>query len=138
MIRFVETEFNSVLLYVPVVNGKPWADWAGNTIQDYPSYCGAGEGIGNLIIPDRIWFLPVSVACHIHDVSWELAEPTEQDRKSADTVFLANMLRVIEAESNWFMRILRNQRAMTYYNAVDCKKNNVFWNLKRAQAGAAK
>lgn len=132
-IKFVEQEFDGVKLLVPLLFTFPWNDFSGKTIADYPSFCGAGEGLGDVIIPETIWGLSVSVACEIHDISWEVAEATEADRRAADEAFLINMLSIIKARSNWFMRILRNQRAMVYYNAVDSEKNHVFWNIKRAQ-----
>lgn len=132
--RFVDATFDSLVLRVPVMpNGKPWDEWAGPDIRDYPTRCGAGEGIGDKIVPDTIYFLPISVACDIHDICWQIAPATEYARKESDYVFLYNMLTIIEAESNWFMRALRNQRAMVYYNAVDCELNNIFWKLKREQ-----
>ena len=127
-------KFDGVPLMVPIINGKPFDDWAADTCKDYPSFCGAGSGIGDWIVPDRIWLLKVSVACHIHDLCWELAEPTSKDLVEANRVFLSNLMAIIKAKSNWFTRILRNQRAMIYYTAVDSKKNHVFWSLKIQQA----
>lgn len=125
--------FDGIHLTVPVIEGVPFYDWAGTTTEDYGCFCGAGEGLGEKIIPESLLFLKISVACHIHDLCWELAEPTQQALDRANKVFLDNLQAINKARSGWVMRIARAQIAMFYYSAVDTKKNKVFWNLKREQ-----
>lgn len=132
-LQFVEQEFDGILLWVPLVCGRPWKDFSGKNIDDYPPFCGAGSGIGDLIVPETMYFLRMSVACEIHDISWQLAPPTETARKVSNERFLVNMLRVIEARSDWITRFFRNDRAMFYYNMVDTEKNYLFWKLKVEQ-----
>jgi hypothetical protein len=42
-------------------------------IEDWPTFCGAGDGPGDWIVPDKargVYFTP---ACFIHDIDWALA-----------------------------------------------------------------
>jgi hypothetical protein len=43
---------------------------------------------------------------------------TGEDKIKADNVFKYNMLAHIKANSNWFMRLLRNRMAKRYHFAV--------------------
>lgn len=45
-------------------------------IDDYPSFCGAGKGIGDKIVPEFIGGMRCSHICHIHDEWWEKCDPT--------------------------------------------------------------
>jgi hypothetical protein len=100
---------------------------------DFPKCCGAGDGIGKLIVPDSIYGLKVSAACFIHDDDWENAEPTWDAFHSANSRFLTNLLAIINTKSySWFFRIPRRYRAMTYYSAVD-EASFIFWRLKKKQ-----
>lgn len=126
--------FDGVILQVPIISGFRWNDWAEKTCEKYPTYCGAGKGIGDLIVPDKLLGLRVSVACHIHDVSWAVAEATDEARNIADKMFLDNMQAIIKAKpGTWWQRAIRHMMAMGYYVAVNSTKNHLFFDLKREQ-----
>ena len=133
MLQYTQVPFDGIYLRVPIINGVPFNDWSANTIDDYPSYCGAGSGIGDLIIPETLLRLRISPACHIHDISWELAGPTEEELLEANRTFLTNILAIVEPRSNWFIEFPRQQLAMVYYSTVNSKKNDIFWDIKREQ-----
>lgn len=80
--------------------------------------CGAGHGLGAKLVPETIYLLNISTACTIHDVEWALAESIE-DLELANIRFLINLLKIINAESNFLTRMPRRYRATTYYNAVE-------------------
>ena len=80
--------------------------------------CGPGKNIGDALVPDTIWGLNIKVACIIHDLDCNAAK-TESDWERGDERFLINLLRIINAKSNFFIRGLRRYRALTYYNAVE-------------------
>lgn len=91
--------------------------------------CGPGRGLGEKLIPETIWGLSVTPACQIHDQMYEKGE-TIGDKESADRVFLNNMLRIINGNSNRFMRWLRTRRALKYYEAVRDFGGPAFWSNK--------
>lgn len=79
--------------------------------------CGPG-GIGDMLVPDRLWFCSVKPACKVHDwmYTWGC---TEDDKKIADDLFLENMEFIIDAKTKWtWLRVLRKNRAYKYYLAV--------------------
>ena len=91
--------------------------------------CGPGHGLGDKLVPEKNWGLSMTGACQIHDKMYERGK-TELDREEADRVFLNNMLRLVEANSNFIMKPLRRQRALTYYAAVRDFGGPSFWNTK--------
>ena len=89
--------------------------------------CGAGDGLGDRLVPDTMWGLSVQPACEIHD--WMYAKGRSiEDKKQADGVFLDNLLRIIDAgTSSWVLRKLRRRRARTYYLSVKYFGGPAFW-----------
>ena len=79
--------------------------------------CGPGEGIGDKIIPDTMYLLDVKVCCIVHDIDWEAAT-SMHDIMRANERFLINLIRLINGESSFGMKVLRRYRAITYYDAV--------------------
>ncbi len=121
--KFVTIDYCGCELEVPIMpNGKPlklpykhWSQW--------PTFCGPGSGIGDKLVPDDIFKVPVNVACFIHDTTEALAE-TKQDDHDSNVAFRKNLMAVIEHlepkpawEDKWHHA--RYYRAITYYTAVD-------------------
>lgn len=79
--------------------------------------CGP-RGFGDKVIPDRILFLSVKMACAIHDFMYE-SGTTPAHKMKADDWFLYNMLAIIKHDSSFFLlRVLRQRLAFGYYQAV--------------------
>jgi len=92
--------------------------------------CGPGRGVLEWLVPDTIYGLSVSAACSIHDWSYSHGK-TASDKCEADTVFLNNMIRLIEAAGGpWLLRRLRLRRARAYYEAVSHFGGPAYWNQK--------
>jgi hypothetical protein len=91
--------------------------------------CGTG-GWKNTLVPETLWGLSVTEACNIHDWMY-LVGKTNDDKVTADRVFLNNMTRIINANrSCWVIRILRLRRAKLYYEAVKYFGGPAFWHGK--------
>ena len=100
-------------------------------LDKFPSCCGAGDGFAEKAVPETIYGLKVSAACHIHDNSWEVAEATWDDFHQTNSMFLRNLLSIIRHKSaNGIMRSMRNYRSMTFFTAVDEVGAKGFWQLK--------
>lgn len=97
--------------------------------------CGPGGWKFDLV-PDSIWGLSVHTACDIHDWCYYWGE-TSRDKEFADRLFLNNMLAIIDANSNWLMKILRKHRAFKYYDAVAVLGNPAFWKGKAEYVASA-
>lgn len=55
------------------VNGPEWLSevWpADMPLRNWPTFCGAGDGIGDFVVPDRVRTAIVAPACFIHDIEW--------------------------------------------------------------------
>ena len=92
--------------------------------------CGGGDGIGDCLVPDKMWGLSVHPACMIHDWMYDCGV-TIEDKNEADRVFLNNVLRIIDAANSWWwLRRLRRRRAATYYHAVRLFGGPAFWSGK--------
>lgn len=97
-------------------------------ISDFKSACGAGEGVGDWIVPERVLGLSVSPACFVHDTMWDKAEPTWEYFHFSNSVFLSNILSLIETQSSSsVLEHMRMYRAVTYFNAVDTVGAHIFW-----------
>ena len=79
--------------------------------------CGP-RGFGDKIVPDKILFLSVKMACIIHDFMYE-SGTTPAHKTKADDWFLDNMLAIIKHDSGFFLlRVLRERLAFGYYQVV--------------------
>lgn len=103
------------------------------TLEAFPDCCGPGRGIGQLVVPERIWGLRISPACYIHDDDWDTAPPSWDAFRAANSRFLENINNIISYSSSFFiLRLLRHSRAATYYTAVSVAYS-IFWKLKQRQ-----
>lgn len=96
--------------------------------------CGAGDGWGDKIVPESIWGIVVTLACFVHDFMWEISEATWKDFHHSNSVFMINIISIVQALSynnKWNpLKALRMYRAATYFNAVDSAGQKVFWKIK--------
>lgn len=97
-------------------------------IQEFPSCCGAGDGIGNLVVPETILGLRVSAACFVHDYMWDHAEPTWKYFHYTNSIFGHNLAEIINTQSaNSLMRMLRKLPAYNAEKLVDTVGAAIFW-----------
>ncbi len=91
--------------------------------------CGT-DGWKGQLVPEKIWGLPVTAACNIHD--WMYSAGFDiADKREADRAFLNNMLRLIDAAGGiGLLRWLRRKRALKYYQAVAEFGGAAFWDSK--------
>jgi hypothetical protein len=106
-------------------------------VDEFGSFCGAGSGFGQIVVPETMWRLPISPACFVHDMMWDMAPPTWEAFHASNAIFLRNLLALIQVQSkSALLKRMRMYRAVTYYNAVDSFGKKIFWNLKDEQASA--
>lgn len=114
----------------PVILFAPEWYWKIPQSEREKGKCGAGNGLGEKLVPETLWFLNVTPACQIHDKMYERGK-TLEDKKEADRIFLNNMLRIIEANTNnSILKKLRIRRARIYYSVVDDVGGVAFWKNK--------
>lgn len=91
-------------------------------LKKWPSFCGAGCGIGDLIVPDTLFFghLHLAPACYMHDVEWILCDPTIKAFHAANDRLRRNLKALADAQlcSPW-NGIAKALIANEYHFAVD-------------------
>jgi len=63
----------------------------------WPSYCGAGDGIGDWIVPDTVHGVCISPICFIHDVDWALSPDSITEFMASNWRMLNNAISMINA-----------------------------------------
>lgn len=130
--------YDGVTLIVPIINESPM-HIPHDGFDDFDTYCGAGKGWGDKIVPDDIYGIIISPACFIHDVMWRESSPSWRDFHHSNSVFFHNILSIIEhfappIKDEKEVRHERYYRAVTYYMAVDSSVGvSIFWHMKRDQ-----
>jgi len=110
-------------------------DWYWQLNDDEHSLLCNGCGAANAkfdFVPDTIWGLCITPACHVHDAMYSQGKNIE-DKASADRTFMNNLLRLIERELGWLGKLLkpfRRRRALKYYEAVVAFGGPAFWSNK--------
>jgi hypothetical protein len=89
---------------------------------------GSANSILSSFIPNTMYGLDVEECGNIHDYGYHSGK-TIEDKKTADRVFLNNMLRVINHEGG-FLAPFRRRRALKYYEAVVYFGGPAFWTDK--------
>ncbi len=89
----------------------------GKNLGEVINGCGPG-GIGDLLIPDRVYGLNIKPACEIHDWMYTIYND-EFGFEIANQIFLDNMIRINNAATkNRLLKYLRTRRILKYYRAV--------------------
>jgi len=110
-------------LYVPL-------SYTTATLSQRSAICnGCGSSKAKFdFVPDTIYGLCITAACHIHD--WMYHEgKTIEDKKEADRAFLNNLIRIIDNHGG-LLKFLRRRRARKYYLAVKYFGGPAYWNGK--------
>ena len=128
MIQTREILFDHVRLLAPVVNGNV-VEMPYKTIDEFGTYCGAGHGVGDWLVPDVFrGHVRISVCCFLHDVSWMLAERTMENFIGTNKMFRDNMLSVIDARVHDIQdHLAACQLAITYFGAVQTVGKHIFF-----------
>jgi hypothetical protein len=91
--------------------------------------CGTNDWKGELI-PESFLGLSITPACNIHDWMYYYGE-NNQDKEEADRVFLNNMVRIINNDSDdIFLKIARLAEAKIYHEMVKDFGRAAFWEGK--------
>jgi hypothetical protein len=68
-------------------------------LKKFPSFCGAGDGIRDIIVPEKVRGAILSPACFIHDIDWALAPSRSVYHFIMSNVhFLFNNRALVEAQ----------------------------------------
>jgi hypothetical protein len=98
-------------------------------MENLEDCCGAGDGLGNLLVPDSILGLRITAACAIHDDWFENSDSTWADFHQGNYIFFVNILTIIKELSSQWLKSIRMHLALVYFDAVDTLGAIVFKNL---------
>jgi len=88
------------------------------SMNEFPRFCGAGEGWAERFVPDHIIWLYVSVACWIHDGCFCLLSPTKENWFIANGLFILNIFMLIIVKGSKALVVPRCTIAVPYFWAV--------------------
>lgn len=106
--------YNKAKLTVPLWLESLWPHDL--PMHRFPSFCGAGEGFGDMIVPEDIFGVCISPACFIHDVDWACSPDTISEFLAANFRFARNIRALILSSSlTWWKKEIAVVRAYTFW-----------------------
>jgi len=103
----------------------PKAYWVA-TPEELQKVCNGCGAKGNIKVPDKLFGLPITEACNIHDYMFEFGK-THGDFIFANAIFLLNMVMLITENSSWYSKLLRLGSAVQYFTFVMIYGETFFW-----------
>jgi len=113
--KHVMINYSGIKLEVPYFLQYYWPHTL--RIENFPTYCGAGDGIGDALVPDSIYGMRVAPACLIHDIDWLVSSGTYAGFCRDNLRFLRNLLAIRTVNKDKFP-VLRYLGCYRYYFAV--------------------
>jgi len=93
----------------------------------YPSACGADEGIGDKVVPEKIGGMKISHICAVHDYCWEVCEPTLSGFAKSNAMFGHNLaIYLSTGDGGFFAKMRRVVKSTVYVVAVSTVGYMVF------------
>lgn len=118
-------KFHGIQYQVP-----EWFEFLDKSIGEYPSFCGAGQGIGDKIVPEKIGGMRCSHICHVHDESWSECEPTKTAFIKTNMMFGYNLSVYLSTGDGFWATIWRLLKGAAYVAAVSTVGWKIFKKLK--------
>lgn len=87
-------------------------------LDDWPTFCGAGQGFGDWLVPDTIYGVRVAPACLQHDVEWAIADGSYKAFMTANCRFRRNLGAMVKIQLTGWRRSLAVARCNTYFLVV--------------------
>ena len=120
-------KFNNVGYIVPV--GFEFLD---RFIHNYPSFCGAGSGIGDSIVPETIGGMRIAHICHVHDESWDQCASTWLAFIKTNMMFMFNLaVYLSSADAGIWQMLWRLFKGVLYVGAV----STIGWKIFKKSKG---
>jgi hypothetical protein len=87
-------------------------------LQHWPTFCGAGNGFGDWIVPDWVKRVCISPECFVHDIDWAIADGSWRAFQAANNRFLKNLISRFLSGLNGWMLVRSLSWAVGYWFVV--------------------
>jgi len=98
----------------------------GLPLEDWPTFCGAGEGIGDRIIPDTICGVRVACCCFEHDISWCIADGSFVDFMKSNLRLYCNLRAIVLPRIPYWQKLAAEAKCFFYFAAVCTVGHKIF------------
>lgn len=116
MKRLVFIRYGDIPLQVPTWLSGIWR--YDLPLKDFPSFCGAGGGLGDWLVPEKMYGAIVSPACFVHDIMWSTSYDSYMHFQRANNIFYWNLRACVNAQLPGLKCQLAHMRCLAYYLAV--------------------
>lgn len=84
-------------------------------MDNWPSFCGAGEGVGDWLVPESLYGACISPACFIHDIDFACNPRTRSAFQSANNRFARNIEALVAVQLTGAQRYFATAGAVRYW-----------------------
>jgi hypothetical protein len=97
-------------------------------LDQWPSFCGAGDGLGDRLIPDHINNVRVACCCFVHDIDWCMSDNSFSGFMRSNLRLWLNLRNVVIANDKpgWFRHVLAERKCFAYFAAVSIFGHKIF------------
>lgn len=97
---FIKITYFGAELEIPKFLLKHWPSEKDLSLDQWPTFCGAGEGFGDLVVPDVRCGVNVSCVCFVHDIGWAIADRDNTGFLKSNSRFFFNLRSLLLANSS--------------------------------------
>jgi len=87
-------------------------------LDKWPSFCGAGRGIADWVVPESLYGAIVAPACLGHDIDWIVAPDSYWGFQTANNRFLRNLNALCKIQLNGWQYIASKFGCLRYWSVV--------------------
>lgn len=95
-------------------------------LDKWPTFCGAGDGIGDIIVPDSLHGCHIAPACFQHDIEFSVCPNTRAAFLAANWRFYRNLRALCVVQTSGIRRIRVEIDCLIYYAAVSTAGRKFF------------
>lgn len=97
MVEYIKIEYAGAEIEIPKFLLRYWPH--NLPLAKWPSFCGAGQGLGDTIVPDELCGVRIAAACFIHDIDWAISDSTDTWFLKSNARFFFNLRSLLIANS---------------------------------------
>ena len=118
MIRTTTIRYAGANIEIPSFLVPLWP--RGLPLESWPTFCGAGSGLGDRIVPDCINSVRIACCCFIHDIDWCMSDNSFTDFMQANLRLYLNLRNVVIANDKpgWFRKMAAERKCFVYFFCV--------------------